>query len=519
MKFSYTQHKGMAPKIAEHLLPSGNAVIAQNCKTYSGELRPLLNNKYVDELGSGSQVVTIYYYLGQYWFEFTDEVDIQQGPVQNDLENRIYWTGSGIPKKTNEDEATTGSAPYPANFYPIGVPTPDYAITATPGGGGSGDARDVAYEWTIVTAWGEEGLPSDPSNIVSALQGQTVDLTGMSMTWTLGTAYTARHSWVFPVIDTGYVYRCVTSGTSGASEPDWNNAVDQDTTDNTVVWRSYKKEILAEGLAEKRIYRANSGETGAVWSLVDTIAINIEGYSDSTTDDNLEQTILPSENWDPPPDNLSGLVAVGQSMAGFVGKDIYMCEPNRPHAWPYSLSVAHSIVGLAAVGNALVVMTERNPVIFVGSHPDSMSPKVLSQPKKCLSKAGIVNFPKGVLYPSAEGLEWINGTDIDNLTKDLFTKIEWSDYYPDTMKSVYHESKYYGFYSSGDNEGAIVIDTESGEVATLDFYTEAIYVDPENDTLYYINQDTEILLLEGGTPSPSRANSILLENGDKILME
>lgn len=522
MIFSYTTHKGMAPKIAEQMLPEGYAVIAENCDLSSGELRPIKNSLLVGSLVSAVEIGTIYYYLGQYWFEFPSGTDIQEGPVANDTENRVYWTGNGLPKKTNSTEAVTGAGPYPTAFYPISVPTPDFAPTATLGAGGTGSARDVSYVWTVVTSWGEEGMPSEPSNEVAALQGQTVNLSGMTLVRANGTAY-AINSWVFPATPNNCVYRCVTAGTSGAAPPTFGTTQDGDTTDGTVVWRCYKDDILNGAGAEKRIYRSNVGNTSASWRLVDTITITATTYTDTTADDALEATILPSEDWSPPPDAGAGLVAIGQSFAVFVGKDIFVSEPNRPHAWPYGYSVAHDIIGLAAIGNALLVLTKQNPVIFVGSHPDSMTPKTLAEPKKCLSKSGIVlgalNEKDVAMFPTINGIEVCDGIGTNLLTKDILDKDSWSGYEPQTIKGVFHRGRYYGFYYAtltlpltfpanfSGNGGAVVFDTTSGDMTQLSIQPTAAYVDPESDTLYYTVWDSttstnSIYKFEGDATQP-----------------
>lgn len=519
MRFSYTTHKGISPKVEPHLLSVNRGVTAKNCKIYSGSIRPYYASLLTDDLSSDSSVTKIYYYLGQYWFEFGSDVDVQESPVAENTENRIYWTGDGIPKKTNETEATTGSGKYPISFYPLSVPTPDYAPTVALGAAGTGDDRDISYVWTVVTSWGEEGLPSEASTVVVANQGQTVNLSGMTLVWNDAQSY-SLNSWVFPTVSTGFVYRCVTAGISGALEPDWNNTQDGDTPDNTVTWRAYKEDILTASGAEKRIYRANSGETSVSWRLLDTIAITATTYEDTTTDDDLEATVLPSAYWNPPPDGAKGLVALSNgSFACFVGKDVYLSEPNYPHAWPYGLSVSHDIVALAAIGNAIVVMTERNPVIFNGTHPSAMTPKKLPQARRCVSKGGVVNFPGGVLYPSPNGLEAINGTDLETITRDFVGKEEWADFYPETFKSVFHDEKYFGFYSYSGEEGAIVFDTKTGDITTLDFCPDAVYVDEDTDTLYYIVSNSEIILRENGTSYPSRTNGILREDGSYFLRE
>ena len=105
MKLSYAIDKGIAPKIADHLLPVNKAVIAENCNLGSGEIRPVFNDDFVQALVSGPTVYTIFLFEGAYWYEFTGHVDIQPSPVVNDYLKRTYWTGSGILKKTDSFES------------------------------------------------------------------------------------------------------------------------------------------------------------------------------------------------------------------------------------------------------------------------------------------------------------------------------------------------------------------------------------------------------------------------------
>ena len=186
MKITYKNFKGIRPQMAPQLLDLNQAQTAANCKLSSGELRPWLNEQYKETLNNETTIQTIYNYLSAYWFEFTADVDVVEGPISGDTTGKRYYTGHGIPKKTNQTEALTGSGAYPINFYPMGVPTPTYAPAATLGGGGAGTARDVSYVWTIVTSWSEESAPSAASNVVNALQGQTVDLADMTVVWQAG---------------------------------------------------------------------------------------------------------------------------------------------------------------------------------------------------------------------------------------------------------------------------------------------------------------------------------------------
>jgi len=520
-KINYTLFRGIRPLLASHLIGENQAITAENSKIESGELRPWYNEQYTDHLTIRESVLTLYRYISDsYWFEWSADVDIVESAISGDTADKRYYTGDGIPKKTNRTEALTGSGAYPINFYPMGAPVPVHApIAGAPGAGGTGEARDVAYVWTVVTSWGEEGPPSEPSNVVSPTQGQAVALSNMTLVWQAAQAYTTG-SWIIPSVLGDYVYKCVSAGTSGGAEPEWGQTVDGDTTDGTVTWRCYKKGILYDSGGVKNIYRTNTGDITSDWQLLTSISMASTTHNDTSTDDDLEATILPSSDWDPPPDGLTGLVAVsGGFNAGFVGKDLYLSEPYYPHAWPYRYALESTIIGLGTIGNAVVVITEREPVIFNGSHPDSMTPKKLPDPRSCVSKRGILSFKGGVVYPSRNGLEWIDGTSRRTLTQDHYSKDEWANVYPTTFNAAYHNDCYFGFFSSGGNEGCVVINLITGEITTLDFYTAAVYVEPTTDKMYYIKTYDEVRLLENGTTYPSRTNARLTEAGDYRLLE
>ena len=508
-KVSYKLFRGKQPQVAPQLLQAGQAQTAMNCKLASGELRPWDNEQHVETLEGRTTIQTIYYYLSSYWFEFTADVDIVESPVVGDMAYRRYYTGNGIPKKTNQTEATTGAGAYPINYYPLQVPIPTHAPTAgAPGAGGSGDARDVNYVWTVVTSWGEESSPSDPSNTVSPMQGQSVGLTGMTLVWQLSQAYTVDN-WVIPTALGDYVYKCTTAGTSAGVEPDWSQCVTiGDTiTDGTITWTCVDKGILYDSGGVKNIYRTNIGDTSAAWQLLVSIGMAATTYTDTTSDDDLEATILPSSTWSSPPEALTGLVALSSgALAGFVGKDVYLSEPYYPHAWPYRKTFESTVIALAAIGNTLAVITDKYPEYYYGTHPDSMTVKKLPDPRACSSKRGVVNFPGGVLYPSEFGYEWLDGTIRKTITEGYFTKKEWADYYPGTLNATYVDGKLFAFYSSGGNEGGIVIDLATSIITDLDFYSSAIYVDPSTETLYYVKEKTVIILLDSATVS--------LQNGD-----
>ena len=523
MLITLQQFRGIRPYADPELLPNEEAQIAQNVRVRKGLIRPWDQVLKDSDLVNRELVRTIMLYEGSHWLEWDADVDVMRSPLAGDTASKFYFTGDGIPKKSNATLATTGTGAKPISFYPLALPSPKPAATAgAPGAGGAGDARDVNYVWTLVSNWGEESLPSPASNTVAPTQGQQVDLSDMTHEWQAGTAYSLGEC-VIPTAANGYLYKCIVAGTTGGAEPTWGTTIDGNTTDNTVTWRCFP-----DNISYKRIYRLNVGTEFAEYQYLDQIAAATTTYSDTTTDTDLGEA-LDTTDYEPPPDSLQGLIYMGNGiMAGFVGKDVYFSEPWQFHAYPvgYIISLPHTVIGLGVLTGALIAVTESEPYIFVGTDPTSISHEPIPEAAPCVSKRSIVSTvldaPEGskgqVLYASPFGIYIIDGAAGTLLTRNHLDKKSFAEYMPDTMHGVVYDNYYFGFYSYGSDEGCLVVDLLTGDVTTLSLYADAAYVDPQTDDLYYIARTNEVLLLEDGTTWPDRTNAILQEDETSYLL-
>lgn len=125
-----TTFLGKAPKISPELLPNAAAQIAQNCKLYSGDLIPYPQPVVVDNTGRTGVVETLYALRNPddatdlKWLSWPTEVDIAIASSNLQDEQRFYYSGDGAPKVSNYELAVTGAAPYPVNYYDLGLPIP-----------------------------------------------------------------------------------------------------------------------------------------------------------------------------------------------------------------------------------------------------------------------------------------------------------------------------------------------------------------------------------------------------------
>lgn len=467
---------GEVPKVGPSALQPTQAQRATNCRLVSNEVRPYKAPLFVYQ--PANQPETIYRGTnGQQsqWYSWLGDVNVVESPIADVSDFRIYYTGDGVPKKTDWTLATTGVAPYPAQWLNMGVPNPVGAPTLTLGGSGSGTTVTRAYVYTYLSTFGslvEESGPS-PAQYINWQSGNTVTVNGFSSAPTTNYNITGIN-----------IYRTVTP---------------------------------ASGIAQ--------------YQLVATITIGTSSYVDSILDANISNTVLPSLTWVPPPSNLTGLTNMGYGMlAGFVANQLYISVPYFPHAWPVQniLTFPANIIGLAMMGGTLVVCTDQYPWLISGTSPSNLTQQPVMIHEPCVSKRSIVSNLTGVLYASPNGMVGISELVQGVITDALIERDAWQNFNPDTMIGAVYDGRYVGAFTlptGGDliDGGAtdlggyvFLLDKADEPVRALyahmdvasfamappltfmNFYARGLYLDRNTGFLYGINQkDYGIYQLDG----------------------
>lgn len=425
---------GIAPKVDKHMLGERQAQTALSVNIRSGTLSPMLGGSSASTIVDRSGVKnTLFKSPSGHWFSWLDEVDVVRSPLAGDTTGRVYFTGDGLPKFTDTALATS-STPYPFAAYNMAVPAPVSAAVATLGGTGSGNVETRAYVYTHVRNYNgfvEESAPS-PVVLIDWQDGNSVTLSSFA------------------------------TAPSG----------------------SYN-------VTHRRIYRTFTGTQGTNYYYVGEQAIASTEFLDEVAGSSLAE-VIPSLLWTAPPDALEGLTELPNGiMAGFIGKDVYFCEPYRPHAWPvtYMQTVAHDIVGLAALGQSLLVLTTGYPYLITGTHPSSMGMERLDIEQSCVAKRSISNVGGGVIYASPDGLVMISTAGTNVITAAYMDKSHWQALCsPSTLHGYEHDGRYYGFHSTG---GFIFDPVEqNGALTTHSIVASCGFVDLVDDSLYYVITDT-----------------------------
>jgi hypothetical protein len=454
--FKRDSFSGIAPGVSPRLLSEQFAQTAENVDFESGRLKPVTSDSDTFTLTNTARR-SIFFYRDTNWLQWNDDgVSVVQGPIPADTLDRLYWTGEDYPRMGTAATIVAGSS-YPASSFRLGVPAPSAApaITKTGDADDTQTPDDVAYVYTFVTAFGEEGPPSPASNVLERTDTETITI---------------------PLPSTEHPSGNYNFGTG----------------------------------AKKRIYRSNTGSTNTTFQFVAEVSFATTTYDDSSESFALGE-VLPSGTWIGPPDDdtslypngpLVGLIAVANGVfAGFTGKRLCLSEPFLPHAWPidYRITLEEDIVAIGSVTNGIVALTDGAPYFVTGVDPSAMTAIKLDIAQACVNDKSVVDMGEYLLYAGPDGLVAVSGGEGEVVTNGLISARQWNDdFNPTTYRAFRHENTYVAFW----NGGGFVYDPRAGEAALSNLsYTGEVrggYMHPKDGELYII-VGNKIKKYRGGT--------------------
>jgi hypothetical protein len=430
---------GMVPATDDRLLPNQAATLSRNTWLYNGQLVGMVSPKFVRPMtnagyGRAYRIPNNYYDAEHIddatWMEFSSiDTDTLRSPIVGDTFDRYYWASKLERPRVNSLARIRNGDP----SYYLGViqPTAAPVVSSASGGGGANESR--AYVVTWVSAFGEEGPPSDP----------VVATHKIDDTWNLTLPAATAGDVTNYNLDKVRIYRTVTTG----STTSYFFVAEQDISDTT--------------------YSDNNSNT--------TVSAN---------------ETLSSTGWTPPPTDLEGFVAMPNGMvAGWRGNELWFCEPYRPHAWPaaYANVVEYPIVGLGVTNQTLVICTAGYPMVATGIHPDSISLSKLASFEPCLSRGSILSAPEGVYYASPNGLVLVANGVASLVTDGLVTKDKWNELIKvATIRATRLGNAYYAYGSA--RPGFVQTDAFVEEAWQQDDFAggyTGVLIDPTNQRVAF----------------------------------
>lgn len=428
-KIHLSRFLGIAPKKAAHLLDTSQAQTARNAKLWSEALRPFDGLANLAALTKTGDIQTIFRYAADtVWLHWTQDVNAVKGPISSDALEKLYYTGTDLPRVTTNDVYNAGSpgTSIPPASYKLGIPAPVGPPVATDDGAGNITGTSVTWVYTFVRKFSdntiEESAPSVASN--------ALNLAGRDASVTLP---------------------------SGAiTHADF-------------------------GITHKRLYRDEGEGYFYVTEVTLATASYVDNIATASLGDEIETTL-----YLPPPDAMVGLIALPNGCtAGFYRNTIYISPPYRPHTYPLlnQYTVNSPIVGLGNVGTSIVVCTESNPFIGRGVDPAAYAFRRHPGLFPCISKRSIGSSDLGVIWATPSGLAISDASTVALATKSFLTRKEWTaDFAPTTLHGTVHDGRYYAWFTTGTDSdgvmtgGGIVLDmAEKAFLVTLGEYVYAAH--------------------------------------------
>lgn len=252
-------------------------------------------------------------------------------------------------------------------------------------------------------------------------------------------------------------------------------------------------------VTNRRIYRSVNG----VYLFVKEIKAALQSTTDDVEPEALAEE-LPTMTWSEPPQALSGLTNLPNGMmAGFVGRDVYFCDPYHPHAWPeqYIQTIDYPIVGLGRMDTTLAVLTTGTPYFIQGTHPLGMAVVKADLEQACVSKRSIVSHGGAVFYAAPDGIMRLAPGGSSIVTKQYFSYKQWQSYFkPETIHAYQHDNQYIAFFDNGTSKGGFIFDMTSGQFILHDMYAEAGFQDIQRDKLFLAMPNKELRVWGDGAP-------------------
>tara|TARA_R110002167_G_scaffold91458_1_gene246086 strand:- start:159475 stop:161133 length:1659 start_codon:yes stop_codon:yes gene_type:complete len=454
MKFQIPIFKGLNNAISPRLIPDEQAQFSKNCLLRNGNLSALRANAGETTPALATSPESLFLYQDTHWFSWGGDVTALNSPIAQDQYQRVYIIGDGAPKYTNSSIATGGGA-LPFSDYLLGIPSPNQPIgdityydqeldlvspdvaTDFPVDSNSGyinittdEDETRFYVCTLVSAYGEEGLPSVVSTVLEMLYSKDfVTLTFSDL------------------------------GGFG----------------------NYN-------ITKRRIYRtATSGEITEFF-LVDEIPVTQATYVDNNVT-SLLGAELNTTSYNSPPSNMAGgIITANGVLVGFAKNEIIPSEPYLPYAFPleYRQSLPSNIVALAEMSGGIVIATDDKPAIMTGLTPNSYTLTILDAAYPCVSKRSMVDIGEAAIYASHDGLVAISQQGASLASESTLSREYWHTINPDSIHAYRYKDYYIGF-CNGDM--GFSFNLKDGTFTELDFYASAGFFDTKTGKLYLLVDD------------------------------
>jgi len=546
---SYKQFSGEIPNSEPQLLPGDRAQMAKNCEFTNGALQPMRDGVLLQTM-LNNPVRGIYTEDGISFYTWSVETQAFKSPVTGDTNRRVYYLTPSVGKfnvSTTLGMAYNGPTPLAANTWKAGVPRPSVAPTLTlvkrttladyPS---AGVKIDVWWEYGGT----QYGKISPGFNTVTPFTVFTFTPPAfVSGSMPDGATLTAKISFVDGANNNAEIMAMtIKSGTNGRSSalPGGLEASLETSGKITISWGvidtrayvyTYRNDWKEEGanspaalvsptymddvqigvtldsfagyrpFLDFKVYRTYGSNPTYV-------GVNVSGSGQILVDASNRKSVvgaaLESTDWTPPPDGLQGLALMPNGwFAAFKDNTLYMSEPYRPHAWPYSISFAKGIRGIAVAQQSLVVTTADGVHVVTGAFPAAAQQMRLNSPQPGIAQRSMTPVDGAIAYASNDGIVFVEGADATiSVSQKLFTRAKWRERFSSVLSDgsltfAYHDGCLVGSSPTASEGFTLRLDEDVGALCRIDAGFGAMFFLPVTDSLYY-SVGANVYLFKGG---------------------
>jgi len=197
---------------------------------------------------------------------------------------------------------------------------------------------------------------------------------------------------------------------------------------------------------ERKLYRIGGASTA--FTLVTTLDNIVVSYVDSAKDDELEGSLLISEQNFPPVANLEWLMESYAMLFAADGDKLRFTPIGEPDYWPqtYFLDFPRPITGLAKTPIGILVFNRFETWLVTGTGPLSLTQQLLTGSQGCVQGDTVVNIEGSALWVSTDGICMSNGGVVGVITEDKLGKLitEAGPYKASNVQNaVVYDERYY----------------------------------------------------------------------------
>lgn len=487
---------GLLPRTAERLLPEMAAQTAENVILTSGEIRPMRPPIQTHiPLSAGEKYSAYRADNGtiEKWATWAFDVDVCKAPLSPDVEARYYWTGDGCPRYVPFTGFGYRSASYVGVYGAVTTCTcPDVHGLVT---GNQVIINGVTLTVTVTTAY----VFTVPGNYSAYTSYRHVEYSYALGFPNPASKPSASHSGgTGAAVSRSYCYTYYQPATGEESGPSPASDLATGKVDGTWTITTFSGTPTNDRAANyntgglyQRLYRTE-GTTG-VWQLVAERAVSTGNWTDTALASAIPGDDLVSADYEPPPVGLLGLITLPNgSTVGFYNNQLCYSEPYQPHAYPlaYRFETESPIIGIAAYGTTVVVCTKTRPYVAGGVTPDVVTMEAVNNIWPCKSKRSVCSAGDGVVFATEAGLAYVGMSNVQIITKSLYTIEEWRTLQPATMDVKIIDNRIFILYLPEGGSTNQMLRIDMGEQAQLVAFTadcNALYSDTLNSYLYFIS--------------------------------